>query len=212
MSTASSATLTAADSTVLRPQALSPPTTISNSAGDLRSIVWLLHTDVRELHNNTRERDLDELASRRAWSEPSELLDELAATRGLAWVQIARLVGVSVPALRKWRLGETVSPDNRRELARLAEFFGMITSAPIGDPAAWLELRLAEETTLTGLDIYAARRADLLLELAFGHITAVRLLEEFDPQWREKHGRDERFAVRVSADGNLSIIEQPPSA
>ncbi len=212
MSTASSATLTAADSTVLRPQALSPPTTISNSAGDLRSIVWLLHTDVRELHNNTRERDLDELASRRAWSEPSELLDELAATRGLAWVQIARLVGVSVPALRKWRLGETVSPDNRRELARLAEFFGMITSAPIGDPAAWLELRLAEETTLTGLDIYAARRADLLLELAFGHITAARLLEEFDPQWREKHGHDERFAVRVSADGNLSIIEQPPSA
>jgi transcriptional regulator with XRE-family HTH domain len=183
------------------------PTSISNEVAGLRDRVDLLNSDVRELHNGVRIHDLEEATSRMAWREPRELLETLAIERGVSWVDIARLVGVSIPALRKWRLGENVSTENRRKLAHLTAFLDMISTAPIADAAAWMELRLATETTLTAGDVYLAGRVDLLLDRAFGRITGYQLLDEFDHDWRQRHAADDRFEVRRGADGDISLAE-----
>ena len=207
MTAAPSAATAATTSTVHLPS-LAPPTSISNEVAGLRDRVDLLNSDVRDLHNGVRTHDLEEATSRLAWREPRELLDVLAVERGLSWVDIARLVGVSIPALRKWRLGENVSPDNRRKLARLAAFLEMVAGAPVDDAAAWMELRLASDTTLTAADVYLAGRVDLLLDRAYGRISGYQLLDDFDPEWRRHHAADDRFEKRLGADGNICMVER----
>ena len=131
---------TAADTGTVHLPSFAPPTNMDMVAG-LRDLIGLLNTDARDLHNNMQTDALEEATSRLAWREPRELLDVLAVERGLSWVDIARMVGVSIPALRKWRHGENVAPDNRRKLAQLTAFLSMIGTAPIVDPAAWMEIR-----------------------------------------------------------------------
>ncbi|MGH9103705.1 MAG: hypothetical protein ACRDYD_12095, partial [Acidimicrobiales bacterium] len=82
-------------------------------AGHLRNVTRLLGQDVAEagrqvseVHHQVFQAQLNAKARDMAKRPAIEMLDELAG-RGFAWRDIARLVGVSVPAVRRWRQGES---------------------------------------------------------------------------------------------------------
>jgi len=125
--------------------------------------------------------------------------------KGFSWSMTSRMLGVSVPAIRKWRLGEGASPENRHSLARLAGLVDMLADQfMIEDPTAWLEIPLAGVRTSLA-DVYAGGRVELILEYASRWIVSPeQVLDEFNPQWRA--GRDAReFETFTAADGEISI-------
>ena len=73
-----------------------------DEAGHLRNRSRLLNDDIAEVHNHALDVQLQARTDEAAKRSVIDLLSELADL-GLSWRDIARLVGVSVPALRKWR-------------------------------------------------------------------------------------------------------------
>jgi transcriptional regulator with XRE-family HTH domain len=133
----------------------------------------------------------------------ASMLAELADL-GFAWRDIARLVGVSVPAVQKWRKGEKASGDSRSRLASLLAACDVITSHYMVDEiASWFEMPLSSSAPVTPITLYAANRADLVFEFASGHVDPEMLLSAFEPDWRERYRSD--FEVFEAGDGNRSI-------
>jgi len=153
--------------------------------GGLTGMVRLLSQDVEGGRRRVRSVDLDERTSTKSLLAPDLLLEELSAERGLGWSEIARLCGVSVSAVRKWRAGESMSSDSRRSLARLATFLDLLHEVgPVGEPAGWLNMRLSDQATVTAADLYIAGHPQDLLEHAQGHLEIEQLLERCAPDWR----------------------------
>src|SRR5947208_1664383 len=96
---------TAADTATIKTPKTPSPTfaSLSRRTALLRDHVQLTQSDVVELHQTVQLGDLDERTSRVAFQESVELLEVLASESGLSWATIARLVGVSDAAVRKWR-------------------------------------------------------------------------------------------------------------
>lgn len=98
--------------------------------------------DVEGGRRKFRSMDLDERTSAKSRLPTEVLLEELSIDRGLGWSEIARLCGVSVSAVRKWRAGESISSESRRSLARLTAFLDLLQEVgPVGEPAGWLNMR-----------------------------------------------------------------------
>lgn len=168
-----------------------------------RDLARLLHRDFDDLHQRSHEVEWRTLAADRARSSTTALLDELA-TMGFAWRDVARLVGVSVPAVQKWRRGEGATGENRARLASLLAACDLMSAHYlVEDLATWFEVPLVVGVPLTPLDLYAAERVDLVFEHAVGNADPERLLGVFDPDWRE-HYRSE-FEVFRAEDGALSL-------
>jgi transcriptional regulator with XRE-family HTH domain len=126
------------------------------------------------------------------------------AERGLSWSSIAKIVGVSIPGLRKWRRGESASPSSRRSVAILLAAIEVLENRlMVQDPASWLEIPLAT-TSITLADVFSAGRLDLLLDYARRWITTPeQLLDLFHPSWRDDYRRE--FETFVAPDGELAI-------
>lgn len=163
--------------------------------------------DARELHRRVHRLQFDELMWTYARREPSETLRELSRRYGLSWSLIARLVGVSATAVRKWRAGEAVSPASRQALSRLAALLALMTKllSPIAEPASWLEMPISDRTMVTPADLFAAGGVQSVIELAAGQIPSDAVLDEFDPEWRARTAPDRRFEVVVADDGLPAI-------
>ena len=155
----------------------------------------------------------------------ADLLEELADL-GFSWTSIARLVGVSIPAVRKWRHGATTSGENRRRLARLVALVDVLERDHlIDDVASWLDVPLAG-SALTGIDVLADGGADdarpggagsglagigvpadghyhHLMAFAAGHIKDSQLLDWALPEWRDTV--DDRFEVYRAGDDERAI-------
>lgn len=185
-------------------------TRLVNEVGALRDGTTFLQYSVERLHDDVRARALDERTSAAALRDPRELLRELSHSRGLSWATIARLANVTPTAVRKWRRGETIGSVSRRSLAGAATFLQMLDehSSPITEVGTWLEMPLSDQSTLTAVDVYVGGRIDLLLDFAAGLLSAHAVLNAFDPEWRDGYRVDERFAVEVADDGDLSIVER----
>lgn len=146
------------------------------------------------------DEELRSLTARHAGERPSALLDRLDAL-GFSWQDVARAVGASVPELRKWRRGESAPDCGRR---RAAQFVALCETASelchIADVAGWLETPLHHEAPISGLDLVAAGRLDLVLSLAQDRPDGPELvLDEFDPDWRARYLSD--VEVFTAADG-----------
>lgn len=162
-----------------------------------------MHRDLDDLHQRSHEVEWRTLAADRARSSTTALLDELAAM-GFAWRDVASLIGVSVPAVQKWRRGEGATGENRARLASLLAACDLISAHYlVEDLATWFEVPLVVGVPVTPLDLYAAERVDLVFEHAIGNVDPERLLGVFAPDWRE-HYRSE-FEVFRAADGALSL-------
>lgn len=175
---------------------------LDEEAGFLRSRFRLGLDDATALHSETTEFAWETQTTERAKEDIQELL-ELLSGRGFSWRDIARMVGVSVPALRKWRLGGTPSGENRRKVAEIVAGCDLLEDQHlISDVASWMEIPL-RPTSLTPIDLYAAGLRQPIFEYAGGHASLEELLGRLDPEWRDKYISD--YEVVESNDGNLSI-------
>ena len=164
-------------------------------AGLLRTQVDALGQDVAIVHQEIRDDDLAQRAAAKGRSGVPSLLRELADGRGMAWSDIAKLVSVSVSAVRKWRADQAASADHRLALARLAAFLDLLEEYAIEDPAQWMEMRLPLQPgyVVTPLDIYQRGNLAALLEYASQRLTAEQILDEIDEGWRDRRSDFEAF-------------------
>lgn len=183
---------------------------VDRSAGRVNR-VWALSADVDDLHHEVIENhadlvnhQLDERAQELAAHGAKDLLEAVAA-RGLSWRDIAALVDVSVPAVRKWRAGGTATGENVLRMGRLLallEWLGQ--ECHIVDVASWLEVPLRSGVPVSRLTLLVAGRQDLLVASLVGHETSAGdLLDAFDPGWQERFQSD--FEVFKADDGQRSI-------
>jgi len=158
-----------------------------DEAASLGARAGLLVQDATQLHDETNQlhaETLDELLRARATELAAKPVVDLVGTlgdAGFSWRDVGRLVGVSVPALRKWRHGEPATGENRLRVARLAALSELLEDkAMIADPASWLEVPVVEDVPICGLDLLAARREDLVFRLALHHgVDPESILDEF---------------------------------
>lgn len=203
-------------SDAVMPRVLDSPTRtsqdeIAERAGYLRNLTKGLSDEFADVHNRAVEIQLEARTDEAAKRSVSDLLGELAAL-GFAWRDIARLVGVTVPAVRKWRNGEPATGTNRRAVAQLLAFVDVLRSDHlVQDPPSWMEMPLAGSGA-NGLDLYAAGHCKLLLVHAAGHLGSEELLDRVDPTWRA--ALDDRFEIATASDGEVMIrlrpVEPPP--
>jgi len=183
------------------------PKSVTNSyqvVNGIRDKIKLLDADVQDLHRESLEQYLREHAALKARNSVRSLLMELANSRGMAWVDIARQAGVSVAAVRKWRNGGDTSVENRQSLARLAAFLDLLANYPIDDPVQWLELPLPLPPgyTVRPMDLYLAGHAAAVLDFAAQRRNATQVMDDVQPEWRS---RASSFEVFDDKDGNKSI-------
>lgn len=150
-----------------------------------------VHEEIGRLHSDTLEGELNSRTARHARETLSTLLTQLSAL-GFSWRDIARISGVSVPAVRKWRKGESATPANRRRVARVLALCEIAAGRyHIADVAGWLEMPLHPEAPVSGLDLMASERFDLVLKLASDQPgDSEGVLDALDPDWRNRYRSD----------------------
>jgi hypothetical protein len=186
-------------STVI-PQTLSKRT---EQAGFLDSQAEILHNDTSDLHLNTIMQEWQSRSTDFVRQDMPTLLARLAAL-GFAWRDIARLIGVSVPAVQKWRRGSAATGQSRFHTAAALAACVLITDHYlVQDIASWFEAPIAFGYPVTALDLYAAKKPQLVFRLATGRVDPEQVLSAFDPDWRETYRSD--FEVFEANDGGLAI-------
>lgn len=178
--------------------------------GLLRSQQRLLEDDVaqmtqplQEAHHRELDRQLNARARALAHREATVLLGDIAAA-GFAWRDIARIVGVSVPAVRRWRQGEPPTGAHLLGIARLGAFIKTLQEDHlVAQVASWMEMPLVPEAPLTGIDLASDGRLPDLIDLAAGHGTPEALLDDWTPGWRERYASE--FEVFEAPDGEPGI-------
>lgn len=189
------------------------PLTRTESAATVAQVADLVRT-VRDLGPRTAElrraalmNRLEELQRAAVNRDGRTLLVELGDA-GLAWRDVARLAGVSVPAVQKWRRGEGITGANRLKIARIVALLSYLHDNMIDEPASWLEIPVRTGVAVGAMDLLIAGRYDLVLELASDEYssveTTVDVLDEFDPDWRTTRV-DEQFEVYTASDGIPAI-------
>jgi transcriptional regulator with XRE-family HTH domain len=170
-----------------------------------RQTEWL-HADASELRRSAQLLELEEQQTLDAVQSGRTLLTRLS-DHGLSWTDIARIVGVSVPAVQKWRRGAGITGENRLRLARLAALLEILERYLIAEPCSWLEMPVITGVSVSGMDLLEADRYDLVLELARGEVAPgdrSSILDEFASDWRESRV-DDAFEIVTANDGRLSI-------
>ena len=176
---------------------------LTEDIGGNRAEVRDLQESYNDLHKRSHDVEWRTRTTERAKASVATMLGELADI-GFAWRDVARLVGVSVPAIQKWRRGDKASGDSRLKVASLLAACDIIADHyMIEQIASWFEMPLVMSAPVTPLDLYAANRGDLVFDLASGHADPEMLLTEFDPEWRERYRSD--FEVFEASDGHRSI-------
>lgn len=164
----------------------------------------MIHDQAKDSHVELSMRVIDGNAQSLAALSTPDLL-ALIADRGFAWRDIAAVVGVSVPAIRKWRSGGSATGENSLRLASFLAFLNYLEAeGGVRDVAAWLEVPLVATVPVNRLDLLVAGRQDLVLSPLFGVAPSPSfVLDQFDPEWRSRYQSD--FEVFLAEDGQRSI-------
>lgn len=201
--------------TEVRPAPELPATTtsyreLSDQAGFLRNVVRIIAGDVASLHRNLGHKGLDERAQEFKGLTTRELLNGLNRL-GFTWRDVARMMRVSVPAVQKWRKGESASGENHKRLMVLRALMTMLEEEHlVADVATWADGPMAAGAPITPLDLIAGGREDLAVELAATQSSPEAVLDEFEPDWRDRYRSD--YRVERSSDGLMSIVVAADSA
>ena len=172
-------------------------------AGYYRNVARLLENDFGDIQHRGFEAQLNAKANEIARRPAVDILTSIA-DQGFAWRDIARMIGVSVPAVRRWRTGEALTGLHRLATARLAAILETLSTNPgVFDVAAWMEMPLTPDVPVTRIDLAAEGCFADLFDLASNHITAEGLLDRWQPEWRERYCSD--FEVFEAEDGELGI-------
>lgn len=182
-------------------------TELVERAGHLRNQTKIIVSDSTDLyqsaqglHHQTLIQLLNTTANELAKKPMTYLLNQLNSL-GFSWQDIARLSGVSVPALRKWRRGNPATGVNRHRVAMFLAFCKIAEEYYfIEDVAGWLETPLHPSAPITGLDLIAEGKFDLALELASTRMQDPELvLDQFEPGWKEKY--ESQVELFIAPDG-----------
>lgn len=195
--------------TSVRPRSIAPDATrtlaamLTTQVDELRHRHSDLGADIHDVHQRSYMDEWQVRTQERSAQGATQLLEQLADL-GFAWRDIARLLGVSVPAVQKWRKGGSTSPDNRHRLASLLATCDFIARhRSIDDIGQWFEMPLLQGAPVTPIDLWAAGEYALVFEYALQHLTGEQVLGRFQPDWCERYDSD--FETFVAGDGELSI-------
>jgi transcriptional regulator with XRE-family HTH domain len=183
----------------------SPPSLseLTDHAGHLSSRAQILHHDTADLHLNVIMQEWQYKSTDLVRQDMATLLAQLADL-GFSWRDIARLIGVSVPAVQKWRRGNAATGQSRFHAAAVLAACALIAEHyMVQDIASWFEAPVAFGYPVTSLDLYAAKKPQLVFQLATGKADPEQVLSAFDPDWRETYRSD--FEVFEAEDGGLAI-------
>jgi hypothetical protein len=157
----------------------------------------------QEWHEESRFGEWNIRTRERVKQSVSTLLDELASL-GFAWNDIARMIGVSVPAIQKWRKGDGSTGENHQRVASLLAACDLISEHyMIGDVAGWFEVPVRMEIPIAPVDLWEAGHQRLVFEHAGGQETPDTILSRFDPEWRQRYYSD--YEVFTAGDGKRAI-------
>jgi hypothetical protein len=185
------------------PAATGATSGLMERAGDLRNRAQILHDDTTDLHLNTIMHAWQSKSTDLVRQDMPTLLAQLADL-GFAWRDIARLIGVSVPAVQKWRRGGAATGQSRFNAAAVLAACVLITEQyMVQDIASWFEAPIVFGCPVTAFDLYAAKKPQLVFWLATGSADPEQVLSAFDPDWRETYRSD--FEVFEAEDGGLAI-------
>lgn len=138
-------------------------------------------------------------------SIPANLI-HLATRHGLRWTTIAETLRISIPALRKWRLG-LVKPRrrHRERVASLVAFLDTLRFAGVAEPGGLLSTRLVERYTATLSDIFEPDRVEVLLsQLVDNSADREQMLDALEgANWRYKFRAD--VILYLGADGEQAM-------
>lgn len=196
-----------------RPSVAEPPVSIPSTgqirllsqAAELNAKVSWIGEDVSSLHRDVLTTILNDRTRDQVKRSVRDMLTDLG-DEGFSWRDIARVVGVTVPAVQKWRRGERASPDRVRRLGMICALIDILRQHGIQEVASWFELRLQPEVAVTCLDLAAAGRYDLVLKWGTSQhqLPAQDVFDEFDANWRTTRV-DDQFEVFLADDGVMSI-------
>lgn len=190
------------------PDGLFQKTLTTQDRLEVMSKIRAIMPDVAELaashHQNALDAVLASHTSEVSLRSAPELLNELSDD-GFAWSDIARIVGVSVPALRKWRLGESDPTGmNRSAIARFVAFVRMLQrQCGVEHVASWLEMPLVSGFHITAMDLLLRQDFALIFEVAAHRMTSEVALDRFEPNWRRTTAP--QVEVFVAEDGGVAI-------
>jgi hypothetical protein len=161
-----------------------------------------------QLHHSAEELHLAQTTRQLEAASAVDLLDALADELLFPWALLARVVGVSPTAVRKWRRGETVTPGHHH---RLAEFLAFCRTLQHRDPriedvSRWFEMPVDSRSDITRLDLFLAGTRPGLLDLAAARRSGEDLLDAEAEGWRERAATTRRFRVLVHEDGTTSLV------
>ena len=178
---------------------------VTKTFAELRDRAELVKNDVAQAHEDSLRRLLSSETDEKVKIGLKALLTELTEERGLGWSDIAKLIQVSVPAIRKWRTGGEITPARLYGLAKLAAFLKILQRQEVCDPAAWLATPLSDEMNraITKAAIYTDGHAIDLLAYADNHIDLEELLRLTGVS---TNIRGQRTALVTAVDGSLSIV------
>jgi len=180
-----------------------------------RTVSHLDHRDAIAEHHKVRAEALLDLEQSLSRFEPSDLLAELRSA-GLLWSVVARYVGVSDAAVRKWRRGGAIEPEHRRRLLRFAALSRLFTDNAVllgqSGFAEWLDTRILDGFSATPLDLLVLRRTEAaaslqpLLDWMLDHADRERAEDLLDcyvgSGWREDAKEEQRFRIVSDATGD----------
>lgn len=178
---------------------------LTEDAANVRSQVREMDLNAGETHQLRYLHEWEVLTQQRQAQSPTDLLGELG-DMGFAWRDVARLVGVSVPAVQKWRRGERITGDNRRRLAGLVAACDFILShfyVSSDDVASWFETPIHDQAPVTPTDLWAGGQRVIFFEYATRHLTPEETLNGFDAEWRERYRSD--FETFRDDDGQIGL-------
>ena len=176
---------------------------LTEDIGFSRQQAGFMSEDLGDLHKRGHDVEWRTRSAERGQSSVGTMLGDLADV-GFAWRDIARMIGVSVPAIQKWRRGERASGDSRQRLASLLAACDLIREHyMVQDIASWFEMPLVKRVSITPIDLYADDRADLVFAFASGQEDPEALMSQYRPEWRELYRSE--FETFVASDGNQSV-------
>lgn len=178
---------------------------IADRAGHVRNATTVMNDDAAAIQLEAFRIQLDARTLQLAKQDSSSLLNELS-DMGFAWRDIARMLGVSVPALRRWRQGDRPSADNLRQIAQLLAFAQIIRDDHlVFEPAQWMEVPLVHDAPVTPMDLYRQGLLEIIYDLAADKIAPDSVLDRAIPDWRQRYRSDWEVATDESGERFIRV-------
>ena len=148
---------------------------LTEQAGDLNNRAQILHSDTDDLHIDVIIREWQSRSTDFVRQDMPTRCFRSLADLGFSWRHIARLIGVSVPAVQKWRRGQAATGQSRFSAAAILAASALIEEHYlVRDVASWFEAPIVLGYPITAIDLYASKKPQLVFRLATGESTRSR--------------------------------------